>query len=93
MQTAAKDLPNAEVRGTKLWPMVSEQPEYKEKVKALIARLGDKAVEEGSPRNKEYKEGLRAIQDEVYNNLIRKPGMGSSGVTHVYDANKGIMPL
>lgn len=92
VSTAAKDLPDATARATKIWPMVPEQPEYKAKVKALIAHLGDKSVEEGSPRNKEYKDGLRAIENEVYTNLTRRPGMGSTA-GYTYVPGKGIMPL
>jgi hypothetical protein len=78
MQTAAKDLPNAVERATKIKPLVPEHPTYKPRVQALIARLGDKSVEPGSPRHKEYVDGVKAIESEIYNELISRPGISSS---------------
>jgi hypothetical protein len=88
LTTAAKDLPNATERATKIKPLVMEHPTYKPRIKALIARLGDKSVEEGSPKNKEYKAGVQAIESEIYNELISRPG-ASAGATMNYVPGKG----
>jgi hypothetical protein len=42
MQTAAKDLPNAVDRATKIDPLVTDDTEYKEGLKALEGKYGDK---------------------------------------------------
>ena len=90
---AAKDLPDATARATKIWPLVPEQPEYKEKMKALLDKLGDEAVKPGTRNHNKFVEGRQAIENEVYNNLIRRPGMGTTGATYNYVPGKGIMPL
>jgi hypothetical protein len=90
LTTAAKDLPNATERATKIKPLIMEHPTYKPRIKALIARLGDKSVEDGSPRNKEYRDGVRAIESEIYNELISRPGAGAgAGATMNYVPGKG----
>jgi hypothetical protein len=88
LTTAAKDLPNATERATKIKPLVMEHPTYKPRIKALIARLGDKSVEDGSPKNKEYRAGVQAIESEIYNELISRPG-ASAGTTMNYVPGKG----
>jgi hypothetical protein len=88
LTTAAKDLPNATERATKIKPLVMEHPTYKPRIKALIASLGDKSVEEGSPKNKEYKAGVQAIEADIYNQLISRPGT-SAGATMNYVPGKG----
>jgi hypothetical protein len=93
LTAAAKDQPDATQRATKIWPLVPEQPEYKEKMKALINKLGDEAPTPGTKNHNKYLEGRRAIENEVYTNLIRKPGMGTTGATYNYVPGKGIMPL
>jgi hypothetical protein len=90
---AAKDMPNAEVRATKMWPMVPEQPEYKEKMKALLDKLGPEAATPGTRNHNKFLEGRQAIQNEVFNMISRKPGMGTTGATYNYVPGKGIMPL
>jgi hypothetical protein len=90
---AAKDQPDATARATKIWPLVPEQPEYKEKIKALLENLGPEAATPGTRNHNKFREGRQAIQNEVYNNLIRKPGMGTTGATYNYVPGKGIMPL
>ena len=93
LTTAAKDQPDATARATKIWPLVPEQPEYKEKMKALLETLGPEASTPGTRNHNKFREGRQAIQNEVYNNLIRKPGMGTTGATYNYVPGKGIMPL
>ena len=93
LTTAAKDQPDATARATKIWPLVPEQPEYKEKMKALLETLGPEAATPGTRNHNKFREGRQAIQNEVYNNLIRKPGMGTTGATYNYVPGKGIMPL
>ena len=93
LTVAAKDQPDATQRATKIWPLVPEQPEYKDKMKALINKLGDEAPTPGTKNHNKYLEGRRAIENEVYTNLIRKPGMGTTGATYNYVPGKGIMPL
>jgi hypothetical protein len=88
MTTAAKDLPNATERATKIKPLVTDHPDYKPRLEALVNRLGDKSVIEGTPRNKEYKKGKQDIEDDIYNELIRRPGVGS-GATMNYVPGKG----
>ena len=90
---AAKDQPDATQRATKIWPLVPEQPEYKEKMKALLERLGPEAATPNTKNHNLYLEGRRAIENEVYTNLIRRPGMGTTGATYNYVPGKGIMPL
>ena len=90
---AAKDQPDATARATKIWPLVPEQPEYKEKMKALLERLGPEASTPGTRNHNKFLEGRNAIENEVYNNIIRKPGMGTTGATYTYVPGKGIMPL
>jgi hypothetical protein len=90
---AAKDQPDATARATKIWPLVPEQQEYKDKMKALVNTLGDEAPTPGTRNHNKYLEGRRAIENEVYSNLIRKPGMGTTGATYNYVPGKGIMPL
>jgi len=90
---AAKDQPDATARATKIWPLVPEQQEYKDKMKALVNKLGDEAPTPGTKNHNLYLEGRRAIENEVYNNLIRRPGMGTTGATYNYVPGKGIMPL
>jgi hypothetical protein len=93
LTAAAKDQPDATARATKIWPLVPEQPEYKEKIKALLENLGPEAATPGTRNHNKFREGRQAIQNEVYNNLIRKPGMGTTGATYNYVPGKGIMPL
>jgi hypothetical protein len=90
---AAKDQPDATARATKIWPLVPEQQEYKDKMKSLINTLGDEAPTPGTRNHNKYLEGRKAIENEVYTNLIRKPGMGTTGATYNYVPGKGIMPL
>jgi len=90
---AAKDQPDATARATKIWPLVPEQPEYKEKMKALLETLGPEASTKGTRNYNKFVEGRQAIENEVYNNLIRRPGMGTTGATYNYVPGKGIMPL
>jgi hypothetical protein len=90
---AQKDQPDATARATKIWPLVPEQPEYKEKMKALLETLGPEASTPGTRNHNKFLEGRQAIQNEVYNNIIRKPGMGTTGATYNYVPGKGIMPL
>lgn len=90
---AAKDQPDATARATKIWPLVPEQPEYKEKMKALLETLGPEAATPGTRNHNKFREGRQAIENEVYNNLIRRPGMGTTGATYNYVPGKGIMPL
>jgi hypothetical protein len=90
---AAKDMPNAEVRATKMWPMVPEQPEYKEKMKALLDKLGPEAATPGTRNHNKFLEEREKIQNEVFNMISRKPGMGTTGATYNYVPGKGIMPL
>jgi hypothetical protein len=93
LAAAAKDQPDATARATKIWPLVPEQQEYKDKMKALVNKLGDDAPTPGTRNHNKYLEGRQAIENEVYNNLIRKPGMGTTGATYNYVPGKGIMPL
>jgi len=90
---AQKDQPDATARATKIWPLVPEQPEYKEKMKALLETLGPEASTPGTRNHNKFLEGRQAIQNEVYTNIIRKPGMGTTGATYNYVPGKGIMPL
>jgi len=90
---AQKDQPDATARATKIWPLVPEQQEYKDKMKSLINTLGDEAPTPGTRNHNKYLEGRKAIENEVYTNLIRKPGMGTTGATYNYVPGKGIMPL
>jgi hypothetical protein len=90
---AQKDQPDATARATKIWPLVPEQPEYKEKMKALLETLGPEASTKGTRNYNKFVEGRQAIENEVYNNLVRKPGMGTTGATYNYVPGKGIMPL
>jgi hypothetical protein len=90
---AAKDQPDATQRATKIWPLVPEQPEYKDKMKALLDKLGPEASTPGTRNHNKFLEGRQAIENEVYNNLIRRPGMGTTGATYNYVPGKGIMPL
>jgi hypothetical protein len=89
---AAKDMPTATERATKIKPLVVEHPDYKPRMQALIAHLGDKSVEPGSPKYKEYITGKEAIETDIYNQLIKRPGMGSTA-GYTYVPGKGIMPL
>jgi hypothetical protein len=93
LTAAAKDMPNAEVRATKMWPMVPEQPEYKEKMKALLNKLGPEASTPGTRNHNKFLEEREKIQNEVFNMISRKPGMGTTGATYNYVPGKGIMPL
>jgi len=93
LTTAAKDQPDATARATKIWPLVPEQPEYKEKMKALLENLGPEASTPGTRNHNKFLERRQAIQNEVFNNIIRKPGMGTTGATYNYVPGKGIMPL
>ena len=93
LTTAAKDQPDATARATKIWPLVPEQPEYKEKMKALLETLGPEASTPGTRNHNKFLESRQAIQNEVFNNIIRKPGMGTTGATYNYVPGKGIMPL
>jgi hypothetical protein len=90
---AQKDQPNATERATKIWPLVPEQPEYKEKMKALLETLGPEAATPGTRNHNKFLEGRQAIQNEVFNNITKKPGMGTTGATYNYVPGKGIMPL
>jgi hypothetical protein len=90
---AQKDQPDATARATKIWPLVPEQPEYKEKMKALLDKLGPEASTPGTRNHNKFREGRQAIENEVYNNLTRRPGMGTTGATYNYVPGKGIMPL
>lgn len=90
---AAKDLPTATERATKIKPLILEHPDYKPRMKALIDKLGDKASEPGSKNYNLYLEGKKAIEDSIYNEIISKPGLGTTGATYNYVPGKGIMPL
>jgi hypothetical protein len=90
---AAKDQPNAVDRATKIKPLIVDHPDYKPKMKALIDKLGDKSVEPGSPKYNEYLQGKAKIESEIYNDLISKPGAGTTGAQYNYVPGKGIMPF
>jgi hypothetical protein len=51
---AQKDQPDATARATKIWPLVPEQPEYKEKMKALLETLGPEASTPGTRNHNKY---------------------------------------
>jgi hypothetical protein len=88
LTTAAKDLPNATERATKIKPLVLEHPDYKPRMKALIASLGDKSVEPGSPKYKQYITGKEEIEADIYKQIISRPGAGA-GATMNYVPGKG----
>jgi hypothetical protein len=88
LTTAAKDLPNATERATKIKPLVLEHPDYKPRMKALISSLGDKSVEPGSPKYKQYVTGKEEIEADIYKQIISRPGAGA-GATMNYVPGKG----
>jgi hypothetical protein len=90
---AQKDQPNATERATKIKPLVLEHPDYKPRLKALVDKLGPNASEPGSRNYNQFLEGKKAIEDSIYNQIISKPGMGTTGATYNYVPGKGIMPL
>jgi len=75
---AAKDLPNAVERATKIDPIILDSTEYKEGLKALEGKYGDKGVELGSPNHDKYQIDLQNLYDRIYAKKIRNPLAASS---------------
>jgi len=78
MTTAAKDLPNAVDRATKIDPLVIEDKDYKEGLKALEGKYGDKGVIPGSPNYSKYEADVDALYRKIYAKKIRDPLAASS---------------
>lgn len=78
MAAAAKDLPNAVERATKIDPLVTDDAEYKEGLKALEGKYGDKGVIPGSPNYDKYQSDVDALYRKVYAKKIRNPLAASS---------------
>jgi hypothetical protein len=78
MTTAAKDLPNAVDRATKIDPLVIDDKDYKEGLKALEDKYGDKGVIPGSPNYGKYQADVEKLYRQVYTKKIRNPLAASS---------------
>jgi hypothetical protein len=78
LTTAAKDLPNAVERATKIDPLVTEDKEYKEGLKALEGTYGDKGVIPGSPNYDKYQADVDKLYRKVYAKKVRNPLTASS---------------
>ena len=78
MQTAAKDLPNAVERATKIDPLVIDDKDYKEGLKALEDKYGDKGVIPGSPNHNKYQADVDKLYRQIYAKKIRNPLAASS---------------
>jgi hypothetical protein len=88
--TAAKDLPNATERATKIDPLVLEDKEYKKGLKALEDKYGDKGVIPGSPNYSKYETDVDALYRKIYAKKVRNPLAASSfGATMNYVPGKG----
>jgi hypothetical protein len=75
---AQKDLPNAVERATKIDPLVTEDKEYKEGLKALEGTYGDKGVIPGSPNYDKYQADVDKLYRKVYAKKVRNPLTASS---------------
>jgi hypothetical protein len=75
---AQKDLPNAVERATKIDPLVTEDKEYKEGLKALEGTYGDKGVIPGSPNHDKYQADVDKLYRKVYAKKVRNPLAASS---------------
>jgi hypothetical protein len=75
---AAKDLPNATERVTKIEPAITGSQEYIEGLKALKNKYGDKGIEAGSPNYNKYQADVDALYRQVYAKKIRNPLAASS---------------
>jgi hypothetical protein len=73
---AQKDQPDATARATKIWPLVPEQPEYKEKMKALLETLGPEASTPGTRNHNKFLEERQKIKSEVFNIITRETWYG-----------------
>jgi len=78
MTTAAKDLPTAVDRATKIDPLVIDDKDYKEGLKALEDKYGDKGVIPGSPNHGKYQADVEKLYRQVYTKKIRNPLAASS---------------
>jgi len=76
--TAAKDLPNAVDRATKIDPLVMDDKDYKEGLKALEGKYGDKGVIPGSPNHDKYQADVDALYRKIYAKKVRNPLAASS---------------
>jgi hypothetical protein len=75
---AAKDLPNAVDRATKIDPLVTDDKSYKEGLKALEGKYGDRSPEPGSPNYDKYQADVDTLYQKVYAKKIRNPLTTSS---------------
>ena len=75
---AAKDLPNAVDRATKIDPLVIDDKDYKEGLKALEGKYGDKGVIPGSPNHDKYQADVDKLYRKVYAKKVRNPLTASS---------------
>jgi len=75
---AAKDMPDAVERATKIDPLVLDDKDYKEGLKALESKYGDKGVIPGSPNHDKYQADVEKLYRQVYIKKIRNPLAASS---------------
>ena len=75
---AAKDIPNAVERATKIDPLVLDDKDYKAGLKALEDKYGDKGVIPGSPNYDKYEKEVDALYRKIYAKKIRNPLAASS---------------
>jgi hypothetical protein len=75
---AAKDLPNATERVTKIEPAITGSQEYIEGLKALKNKYGDKGIEAGSPNYNKYQDDVDKLYRQIYAKKIRNPLAASS---------------
>jgi hypothetical protein len=75
---AAKDMPDAVERATKIDPLVMDDKDYKEGLKALEGKYGDKGVIPGSPNHDKYQADVDALYRKIYAKKVRNPLAASS---------------